>query len=160
MLEIYHSLQILKRLINQMKVKIINKSNNPLPNYKYDYDSGMDIRYFGNEEIKLAPQEIKLIPTGLYIETEKGVEIQIRPRSGLSLKDGLMAILGTIDSYNYKGEIGVIMINLSKEEKVIKPGDRIAQMVCAKVEKMELEEVESLSDSERGEGGFGHTGVK
>ena len=142
-----------------MKVKIVNKSNNPLPSYKHDGDSGMDLRYFGDKDINIAPQEIKLIPTGIYVELEQGTEIQIRPRSGLSLKEGLMAILGTIDS-GYKGEIGIIMINLSNAMKTIKPGDRIAQMVCAKVEKMELEEVDSLSDSDRGEGGFGSTGIK
>lgn len=143
-----------------MKVKIINNSNNPLPEYKYKYDSGMDLRaYLPEGPINIAPQEIKIIPTGLYVETDPGYEIQVRPKSGQSSK-GLIAILGTVDSYNYKGEIGVIIINLSNAMKTIENGDRIAQMVCARVEEMELEEVDKLTDSERGTGGFGSTGVK
>lgn len=140
-----------------MNVKIINKSNNPLPNYATEYSSGMDLRYFGEEPIKIKPGEIKLIPTGIFLEILPGYEVQIRPRSGLSLKEGLMAILGTIDS-DYRGEINVIMINLSKEERVINPSERVAQMVCAKVEKMNLIEVDKLSNTDRGNGGFGHSG--
>lgn len=143
-----------------MKVKIINKSNNPLPEYKFKYDSGMDLRaYLPDGPVNLHPMEIKVIPTGLYMETEPGYEIQVRPKSGISSK-GLMAILGTVDSFNYKGEIGIIMINLSNSVQTIESGDRIAQAVCAKVCEMELEEVKELNDSERGEGGFGHTGNK
>lgn len=143
-----------------MKVKIINKSNNPLPEYKTSGSVGMDLRaYLPEGPINIAPMERKLIPTGLFIELPENCEATIRPRSGLSLKEGLVAIIGTIDS-DYIGELGIILINLSNAMKTINSGDRIAQLVCSKIVKMELEEVDKLTDSERGTGGFGSTGVK
>lgn len=141
-----------------MKVKIISKSGK-LPEYATENSSGMDLRYYGKDFITIKPGEIKLIPTGISVELEPGYEIQIRPRSGLSLNKGLIAILGTIDS-DYRGDLGVILINLGNKEEIISPGDRIAQIVCVKVEKMELIETNSLSDTERGTGGFGHSGIK
>lgn len=143
-----------------MTVKIINKSNNPLPEYKTKYSAGVDLRaYLPEGAINLGPMERKLIPTGIYIELPEGYEATIRPRSGLSLKEGLVAILGTIDS-DYRGELGIILINLSNEMKTINNGDRIAQLVISEVTKVDFEEVDQLSETERGEGGFGHTGVK
>ena len=144
-----------------MKVKIINKSNNPLPRYESAQAAGMDIRCNISEAITLQPLERRLIPTGLYIELPVGYEAQIRPRSGLALKRGLTVLntLGTIDA-DYRGEIGVILINMSNEAQVIEPAERICQMVIAKHEQPQLIEVDVLGETERGAGGFGHSGVK
>ena len=142
-------------------MKIINKSTNPLPKYESEQAAGMDIRCNIAEAITLQPMERKLIPTGLYIELPVGFEAQIRPRSGLALKRGLTVLNtpGTIDA-DYRGEVGVILINLSGEPQTIEPGERICQMVIAKHETPEIVEVEALSETERGEGGFGHSGRK
>ena len=144
-----------------MQVKIINKSNNPLPRYESEQAAGMDIRCHIAQPITLQPLERKLLPTGLYIELPVGYEAQIRPRSGLALKRGLTVLTtpGTIDA-DYRGEIGVILINLSNEPQTIEPGERICQMVIAKHEQPELLTVEVLGTTERGAGGFGHSGVK
>lgn len=144
-----------------MTIKIINKSTNPLPRYESEQAAGMDIRCNIQEAITLQPLERKLIPTGLFIELPVGYEAQIRPRSGLALKRGLTVLNtpGTIDA-DYRGEIGVILINLSNEAQTIEPAERICQMVIAKHEQPTLIEVEVLSTTERGAGGFGHSGVK
>ena len=144
-----------------MTVKIINKSNNPLPRYESAQAAGLDIRCNLTESITLRPLERRLIPTGLYIELPVGYEAQIRPRSGIALKRGLTVLNtpGTIDA-DYRGEIGVILINLSNEDQVIEPGERICQMVIAKHEQPTLEEVSVLNETERGAGGFGHSGVQ
>jgi dUTP pyrophosphatase len=144
-----------------MELKIINKSSNPLPRYESAQAAGMDLRCDISEPVTLAPLERKLIPTGLFIELPAGYEAQIRPRSGLALKRGLTVLNtpGTIDA-DYRGEVGVIMINLSGEAQTIEPGERICQMVIAKHEQPELVEVEVLGETERGVGGFGHSGVK
>lgn len=144
-----------------MKVKIINKSTNPLPRYESAQAAGMDIRCNISEAITLQPLERRLIPTGLYIELPVGYEAQIRPRSGLALKRGLTVLNtpGTIDA-DYRGEIGVILINMSNEAQVIEPAERICQMVIAKHEQPQLIEVDVLGETERGAGGFGHSGVK
>ena len=144
-----------------MKVKIINKSNNPLPRYESAQAAGMDIRCNISEAITLQPLERRLIPTGLYIELPVGYEAQIRPRSGLALKRGLTVLntQGTIDA-DYRGEIGVILINMSNEAQVSEPAERICQMVIAKHEQPQLIEVDVLGETERGAGGFGHSGVK
>ena len=142
-----------------VQIKIVNTSDNPLPHYATKGSSGMDIRASLNIQVKLQPLEITLIPTGLFIEIPNGYEAQIRPRSGLAIKQGLTCLNtpGTIDS-DYRGEIKIILINLSAEEQVINSGDRIAQMIIQKVEKGEFEQVEILNETERAEGGFGHTG--
>ena len=144
-----------------MILKIINKSSNPLPKYESAQAAGMDIRCNIAEAVTLQPMERKLIPTGLFIELPVGYEAQIRPRSGLALKRGLTVLNtpGTIDA-DYRGEVGVIFINLSGEPQTIEPGERICQMVIAKHESPEVVEVEELSETERGEGGFGHSGRK
>ena len=142
-----------------MEIKIINKSCNPLPRYESAQAAGMDIRCNLAEIVTLQPLERKLLPTGLYIELPVGYEAQIRPRSGLALKRGLTVLNtpGTIDA-DYRGEIGVILINLSNEPQTIEPGERICQMVIAKHEQPEMLEVEVLGETERGAGGFGHSG--
>lgn len=142
-----------------MRVKIINKSNNALPAYETASSAGMDLRAFVDADVVLKPFERKLIPTGLYIELPDGYEAQIRPRSGLAIKSGITVLNspGTIDA-DYRGEIKVILINLSQDEFTIKSGDRICQMVIAKHEKAEFVEVNEISETERGAGGFGHTG--
>ena len=144
-----------------MKVKIINTSSNPLHRYESRQAAGMDIRCSLNEPVTLQPLERRLFPTGLYIELPEGYEAQIRPRSGLALKKGLTVLNtpGTIDS-DYRGEVGVILINLSQEAVTIENGERICQMVIARHEQPELEEVQVLEETERGAGGFGHSGVK
>ncbi len=144
-----------------MELKIINKSNNPLPKYESEQAAGMDIRCNIAEAITLQPMERKLIPTGLYIELPAGFEAQIRPRSGLALKRGLTVLNtpGTIDA-DYRGEVGVILINLSGEPQTIEPGERICQMVIAKDERPEIVAVQEVSETERGGGGFGHSGRK
>ncbi|WP_018109181.1 dUTP diphosphatase [Bacteroides propionicifaciens] len=144
-----------------MKIKIINRSKHQLPNYSTLLSAGMDIRANLEEAIALQPMERRLIPTGLFMALPAGYEAQIRPRSGLALKHGisLLNTPGTIDA-DYRGEIGIIMVNLSKEVFVVNDGERIAQMVIAKYEQIGWELVETLDDTERGTGGFGHTGKK
>lgn len=144
-----------------MKVKIINKSNYPRPDYATENSAGMDLRANITESIGLAPMQRVLVPTGLYMALPKGCEAMIRPRSGLALKHGITVLNtpGTIDA-DYRGEVGVILINLSDTPYLIQPGERIAQMVINKYEKVDIEIVEELDETERGEGGFGHTGNK
>ena len=140
-------------------VKIINLSTNPLPAYATDGSSGMDIRAQLEAPIMLQPMERFLIPTGLFVELPEDFEIQVRPRSGLAIKQGITCLNtpGTIDA-DYRGEIKVILINLSNEVQTIQQGDRIAQMVFQKVEKINWEAVTDINETERGAGGFGHTG--
>jgi dUTP pyrophosphatase len=142
-----------------MNIKIVNKSSNDLPEYGTDHAAGMDLRANLTEEVVLESFERKLIPTGLFMELPIGYEAQVRPRSGLALKKGITVLNspGTIDA-DYRGEIMVILINLSKERYAIQHGERIAQMIVASHEKIEWEKVEILEDTLRGEGGFGHTG--
>lgn len=142
-----------------MIVKIVNQSNNPLPEYSTEHSAGMDLRANLNEPIKLKPLERALVPTGLFIELPIGYEAQIRPRSGLALKKGITVLNspGTIDA-DYRGEVGIILINLSNEEFVIQHGERICQMVIARHEHIGWEAVEVLEETARGAGGFGHTG--
>lgn len=142
-----------------MKINIINKSHHPLPAYATEQSAGMDLRAFIEEPIVLHPMERKLIHTGLYMALPKGYEAQVRPRSGLALKHGITVLNspGTIDA-DYRGELGVVLINLSQEDFVINDGERIAQMVIAKHETAEFIEVQELDDTERGAGGYGHTG--
>lgn len=144
-----------------MEVKIVNRSDNPLPDYSTSNSAGMDLRANLDQAVSLKPLERKLIPTGLYIELPEGFEAQIRPRSGLALKKGISVLNtpGTIDA-DYRGEIGIILVNLSAEEFIVKNGERICQMVINKVEAVTWKQVESLVQSERGAGGFGHTGTK
>ena len=144
-----------------MKVNIVNKGHQPLPQYATPQSAGMDLRANLEEPITLKPLERKLIPTGLHIALPAGYEAQVRPRSGLALKKGITVLNtpGTIDA-DYRGEIGVVLINLSQEEFVVNDGERIAQMVIARHENAEFIEVEILDETERGEGGYGHTGVK
>lgn len=144
-----------------MKIKIINKSGHALPHYETDASAGMDLRANLSEAITLEPLERAIIKTGLFIELPLGYEAQVRPRSGLAAKKGITVLNapGTIDA-DYRGEIGVILINLSKAPFVIENGERIAQIVIAKHERAEWEQVEVLSDTVRGEGGFGSTGTK
>lgn len=143
-----------------MEVKIINKSNNALPEYQTSGAAGMDIRAFVPSDIKIKPGEVKLVPTGLYLEIPKGYEIQVRARSGLALKNsiGVANGIGTIDS-DYRGELCVILVNFGQNEFVVKNGDRIAQMVLNKYEPIEFVVDEELSSTERGEGGFGSSGI-
>ncbi len=147
--------------MDSIKVKIINSSNNPTPSYSTSESAGMDVRAFVNEPITLKPLERVLVPTGLRIELPHGYQCEIRPRSGLALKKGITVLNtpGTIDA-DYRGEIGIILINLSNEPFVINNGERICQMVITSYSQVEWIEVEELSDTERGTGGFGHTGVK
>lgn len=144
-----------------MKIKIVNKSNNPLPQYSTALSAGIDLRAFTDAPITLKPFERALIPTGLFMELPAGFEAQVRPRSGLAIKSGITVLNtpGTIDA-DYRGEIKVVLINLSQEPFTINSGDRIAQMVIAKHETAEWIEVEELSDTERGSGGFGSSGTK
>lgn len=144
-----------------MKINIINKSQHALPSYETIASAGMDLRANLAEPIILQPMERALIPTGLFMELPIGYEAQVRPRSGLALKKGITCLNspGTVDA-DYRGEVGVILANLSKEMFVVENGERIAQMVIAKHERAEWDEVEILSETERGAGGFGSTGVK
>ena len=144
-----------------MNVKIVNRSGNSLPEYSTSLSAGMDLRANLDDPVVLKPLERRLIPTGLFIELPGGFEAQIRPRSGLALKKGISVVNtpGTIDA-DYRGEIGIILINLSKEDFIVNHGERICQMVINKVEMIAWKEVGSLEDSERGAGGFGHTGNK
>ncbi len=143
-----------------MKVKIVNKSKHQVPEYETILSAGMDIRANIEEPVTLKPLERALIKTGLFIELPQGFEAQIRPRSGLAYKKGISIINspGTIDA-DYRGEIGVLLVNLSNEEFIVKDGERICQMIISKHETISWDEVEVLDDTERGSGGFGHTGV-
>ena len=142
-----------------MEVKVINKSNNPLPEYATILSAGMDLRAFITEPVILGVIDRALIPTGLYIEMPEGYEAQVRPRSGLAIKHGITVLNspGTVDA-DYRGEICVELVNLSNTPFTVEPGERIAQLVFSKYEKVDFIEVEELSKTERGEGGFGHTG--
>lgn len=144
-----------------MKINIINKSQHALPSYETIASAGMDLRANLSQPIVIEPMERSLIPTGLFMELPIGYEAQVRPRSGLALKKGITCLNspGTIDA-DYRGEVGVILANLSKETFVVENGERIAQMVIAKHERAEWIEAEELSTTERGAGGFGSTGVK
>ena len=143
-----------------MKLNIVNKSNNAMPTYETVNSAGMDLRaYLPDGELVIKPMQRALVPTGLFMEIPVGYEGQVRPRSGLAIKSGITVLNspGTIDA-DYRGEVKVILINLSDADFVIKSGDRIAQLVIAKCEQMEVVEVETLTETERGAGGFGHTG--
>ena len=144
-----------------MKVKIVNRSQWPLPQYATPQSAGVDLRADTLEDIVLPPLGRAMVPTGLYLEIPAGYEAQVRPRSGLAAKKGVTVLNspGTIDA-DYRGEVRVILVNLSSDPFTIVPGERIAQMVFARHEQVEWEEVDTLEDSERGAGGFGSTGVK
>lgn len=144
-----------------LKVQIINKSKHPLPAYATALSAGVDLRANLSEPLTLAPLQRCLVPTGLYIALPEGYEAQVRPRSGLALKKGITVLNspGTIDA-DYRGEICIILVNLSSEPFVIEDGERVAQMVIARHEHAEWEEVEVLDETQRGAGGFGHTGKK
>jgi dUTP pyrophosphatase len=147
--------------MQHVQVKIVNTSSNPMPEYATPGSAGMDIRAQLEAPVVMQPLERNLIPTGLYIELPDGYEAQIRPRSGLAIKQGITCLNspGTVDS-DYRGELKVILINLSDMVQVISHGERIAQMVISKTEKVEMILVKKLNESTRGDGGFGHTGVK
>jgi dUTP pyrophosphatase len=144
-----------------MKIKVVNKSKHPLPEYATEYSAGLDLRANIESPIELKPLERQLIPTGLFIELHKGFEAQIRPRSGLAFKNGITVLNspGTIDA-DYRGELKVLLVNLSNTPFMINDGERIAQMVIAKHEQISWEEVSTIDNTERGSGGFGHTGTK
>lgn len=144
-----------------MKVQIVNKSRHELPEYATEQSAGMDLRANIDTPITLKPFQRRLVPTGLYIALPDGYEAQVRPRSGLALKHGVTVLNspGTIDA-DYRGEINVIMVNLSSEDFVVNDGDRIAQMVVAGYEQIEWSDVDVLDETERGDGGFGHSGRK
>jgi len=144
-----------------MEIKLVNKSHHPLPQYETQASAGVDLRAFVHNPIVLKPMERALIPTGLYLELPIGVEAQVRSRSGLALKKGISVLNapGTVDA-DYRGEVGVILINLSQEDFTINDGDRIAQLVLARHERATFELVESLSETQRGMGGFGSTGIQ
>ena len=144
-----------------MEIKVVNKGHQPLPQYATPQSAGMDLRANLDEPITLKPMERRLIPTGLHIALPAGYEAQVRPRSGLALKKGITVLNspGTIDA-DYRGEIGVLLINLSQEAFIVNDGERIAQMISARHEQGEFVAVEVLDETERGEGGYGHTGVK
>ena len=144
-----------------IKIKIVNKGNQPLPEYATPQSAGVDLRANIDEPVELKPLSRALIPTGLHIALPEGYEAQIRPRSGLAIKKGITCLNtpGTIDA-DYRGDVGVILINLSAETFIVNPGERIAQMIISKFEQAKFELVEELDETERGEGGFGHTGVK
>ncbi len=142
-------------------VEIINKSKHALPNYATEGSSGLDIRANIEQDILLKPMERQLIPTGLFVAIPKGYEIQVRPRSGLAIKNGITCLNapGTVDS-DYRGELKVILINLSNESQTIVNGDRIAQLVLQKVESLQWKEVNTVNETTRNEGGFGHSGLR
>lgn len=146
---------------NAMNIKIVNKSKHPFPSYETIHSAGMDLRANINDPIKMESLGRAMIPTGLFIELPEGYEAQVRPRSGLAAREGVTVLNtpGTIDA-DYRGEIKIIMVNLSKNEFVVNDGDRIAQMIINKHERAEWLEVQSLKDSERGAGGFASTGTK
>ncbi len=143
-----------------MKIQVVNRGHQPLPAYATALSAGMDLRANISQPVVLHPMERKLIPTGLYIALPPGYEAQVRPRSGLALKKGITVLNspGTIDA-DYRGEVGVLLINLSDQDFVVNDGERIAQMVIARHEQGEFVEVEALDDTERGAGGYGHTGI-
>jgi dUTP pyrophosphatase len=145
---------------NNMTVEIVNTSNNPLPQYETLLSAGMDLRAFLPEPVRIEPLQRVLIPTGLFIALAEGTEAQVRPRSGLALKQGITVLNspGTIDA-DYRGEIKVLLVNLSNESVVIHSGDRVAQLVVARYERIELKKVNTLSETSRGAGGFGSTGI-
>ena len=147
--------------MEKIKVKVINKSGNDLPEYKTPQSAGMDLRANIDEAVTLEPMSRRLVKTGLFIALPEGYEAQIRPRSGLALKHGITVLNtpGTVDA-DYRGEIMVLLINLSNISFIINPGDRIAQMVIARHEQAEFALVDELDDTERGEGGMGHTGIR
>jgi dUTP pyrophosphatase len=147
--------------INMVKVKVINRGHQPLPQYATPQSAGMDLHANLSEPIVLKPLQRCLVPTGLYISLPEGFEAQVRPRSGLALKKGITVLNapGTVDA-DYRGEVGVVLINLSQEDFVVEDGERIAQMVIARHEQVMFEAVEVLDETERGTGGYGHTGVK
>ena len=142
-------------------VKVINKGGNPLPEYATEFSAGLDVRAANDEPIVLAPLARAIVPTGLYLEIPRGYEVQVRPRSGLAAKKGVTVLNspGTIDS-DYRGEVCVILVNLSSEPFTVERGERIAQLIIARYEQIQWEEVGELSSSDRGEGGFGSTGTK
>lgn len=144
-----------------IQVKVINKGKQPLPAYATTQSAGMDVRANIEEPVTLKPLQRQLIPTGLYMALPQGYEAQVRPRSGLALKHGITVLNtpGTVDA-DYRGEIGVVLVNLSDTEFTVNPGERIAQIVIAKHEQADLVEVDVLDETERGAGGYGHTGVK
>ena len=144
-----------------VKIHVVNRGHQQLPAYATDQSAGMDLRANLDAPITLHPMERRLIPTGLHIALPEGYEAQVRPRSGLALKHGLTVLNapGTIDA-DYRGEVGVVLINLSADDFVINDGERIAQLVIARYEQTDLVVVEELDETERGEGGYGHTGVK
>ena len=144
-----------------MVIKVVNKGHQPLPAYATPQSAGMDLRANLDAPVTLRPMERRLIPTGLHIALPEGYEAQIRPRSGLALKKGITVLNapGTVDA-DYRGEVGVLLINLSAEDFVVIDGERIAQMVIARHEQGEFRQVDLLDETERGEGGYGHTGVK
>ncbi len=144
-----------------VKVQIINKGKQPLPQYATPQSAGLDLRANIEESFTLRPLERRIVPTGLYIALPEGYEAQVRPRSGLALKHGITVLNspGTIDA-DYRGELGILLINLSNEDFVVNPGERIAQMIVARCEQAEFIPVEVLDETERGAGGYGHTGVK
>lgn len=144
-----------------MKVKVINKSGNSLPQYATPLSAGMDVRAANEQPIKIDPLQRAMVPTGLFLEIPAGYEVQVRPRSGLAAKKGITVLNapGTIDA-DYRGEVCVILVNLSSEPFVVEKGERIAQLVLSRHECIEWDECRSLSESERGDGGFGSTGVK
>ncbi|MBR1518831.1 MAG: dUTP diphosphatase [Prevotella sp.] len=144
-----------------IEVKVVNKGHQPLPAYSTPQSAGMDLRANLSEPVTLRPMERRLIPTGLHIALPEGYEAQVRPRSGLALKKGITVLNspGTIDA-DYRGEVGVLLINLSQEDFVVNDGERIAQMVVARHEQVDFATVTVLDETERGEGGYGHTGVK
>ena len=144
-----------------MKIQVVNKGLQPLPAYATEQSAGMDLRANLDEPVVLRPLERRLIPTGIFIALPEGYEAQVRPRSGLALKRGITVLNapGTIDA-DYRGEVGVVLINLGQEDFVVNDGERIAQMVVSRYEKADFIEVEALEETERGTGGYGHTGVK
>ncbi len=144
-----------------LKVKIINRGRQPLPTYATALSAGMDLRANIDEDITLLPMQRQLVPTGLYIALPEGYEAQIRPRSGLALKHGITVLNtpGTVDA-DYRGEIMVLLVNFSNEPFIVKDGERIAQMIVAKHEQVSFELTETLDETERGAGGYGHTGLK
>ena len=144
-----------------MKVKVINRSTNPLPEYATEFSAGMDVRANNPEPIVLKPLGRAMVPTGLFLEIPPGYEVQVRPRSGLAAKKGVTVLNapGTIDA-DYRGEVCVILVNLSDQDFVIERGERVAQLILARHEHIEWEDADTLSGTERGAGGFGSTGVK
>ena len=144
-----------------LRIKVVNKGHQPLPQYATPQSAGMDLRANLEEPVVLHPLERRLIPTGLHIALPAGYEAQVRPRSGLALKKGITVLNspGTVDA-DYRGEVGVLLINLSQEDFTVNDGERIAQMIIARHEQGEFESVELLDETERGEGGYGHTGVR